>query len=334
MLDQKRQQLEASGECYTEEASQQVGGLIANGVHDTMQRAFTPETVPSLEALVFEHGCAVIKTFTAADGDDFYSFFGGMGMTGIIVSATLYHVPKTYYHSLCFLPGVEYMHDPSLEVHKKGMTQEELVLIHGIKAQCPTDMCKASEPESEYLKIGGLPFKSYVSTFATALKDLVAKHQTGRKDVVAVFYTFPKKGDVTAPTGPDGVLCGSVCSTGLSRFYRCVNPDGSVEDEHLPKYTVTEDKFNNLSPEMGKEFLTNKRTVENLQGALSAVRPPPPPSLHVHLHLHLHLHLHRLHHSPFTIHLRLHSHHQVQDSIQDLKWKYTKIMNPNPNNPI
>ena len=50
MLDKKRQQLEASGECYTEEASQQVGGLIANGVHDTMQRAFTPETVPSLEA--------------------------------------------------------------------------------------------------------------------------------------------------------------------------------------------------------------------------------------------------------------------------------------------
>ena len=333
MLDQKRQQLEASGECYTEEASQQVGGLIANGVHDTMQRAFTPETVPSLEALVFEHGCAVIKTFTAADGDDFYGFFGGMGMTGIIVSATLYHVPKTYYHSLCFLPGVEYMHDPSLEVHKKGMTQEELVLIHGIKAQCPTDMCKASEPESEYLKIGGLPFKSYVSTFATALKDLVAKHQTGRKDVAAIFYTFPK-GDVTGPTGPDGLVCGSVCSTGLGRFYRCVNPDGCVEDEHLPKYTVTEDKFNNLSPEMGKEFLTDKRTVENLQGALSAVRPPPPPSLHVHLHLHLHLHLHRLHHSPFTIHLRLHSHHQVQDSIQDLKWKYTKIMNPNPNNPI
>jgi len=191
--------------------SQQVGGLLANGVHDTMQRAFTPETVPSLEALVFENGHAVIKTFTAADCDDFYSFFGGMGMTGIIVSATLWHVPKTYYHQLCYLPGVvnpnpspnpnpnpspnplpdprtpptlfpppnqAYMHDPSLQVHKKAMTQEELVLIHGIKAQGPgaTDKC-ASEYTSEYLQINQLsPFKTYNSPFATALKDLVAKH--------------------------------------------------------------------------------------------------------------------------------------------------------------
>ena len=240
-----------------------------------MQRAFTPETVPSLEALVFVNGVAKIKTFTAADGDDFYSFFGGIGMTGIIVSATLYHVPKTFYHSLCFLPGVEYMHDPSLEVYKQGMTQEELVLIHGIKAQCPSEMCKASEPESEYLKIGDLPFKSYVSTFATALKDLVAKHQTGRKDVAAMFYIFPQKGD-KAKTGPNGLLCGDVCSTGLGRFYRCVNPDGPAE--HVPKYTVTEDKFNNISPDMGKEFLMdNKRTVDRLGGALSAVLPPPPP---------------------------------------------------------
>ena len=234
-----------------------------------MQRAFTPETVPSLEALVFVNGMAKIKTFTAADGDDFYSFFGGMGMTGIIVSATLYHVPKTYYHSLCFLPGVEYMHDPSLEVYKKAMTQEQLILIHGIKAQCSN-----TSKESEYLKIGDDPFKSYVSTFATALKDLVAKHQTGRKDVAAVFYTFPQKGD-KAKTGPNGLLCGNVCSTGLGRFYRCVNPDGPAEQ--VPKYTVTEDKFNNISPDMGKEFLMdNTRTTIRLMTALGNVLTPPP----------------------------------------------------------
>jgi len=279
VLDKADRQLEASGECYTEKVSQQVGGLLANGVHDTMQRAFTPETVPSLEALVFENGHAVIKTFTAADCDDFYSFFGGMGMTGIIVSATLWHVPKTYYHQLCYLPGVAYMHDPSLQVHKKAMTQEELVLIHGIKAQGPgaTDKC-ASEYTSEYLQINQLsPFKTYNSPFATALKDLVAKHLTGRKDVAAIFYQFPD------PEKKETM--GSVCSIGLGRFYRCVNPDGHVED--LPEYTVTEGKFNNLSPEMGKAFLLDKRTVESLQGALA----------------------------------------QVQDSIQDLKWKYANLMN-------
>ena len=53
--------------------------------------------MPELEALVFENGRAVIKTFTAKDGDEFYGFFGGMGMTGIIVSATISTVEKTYY---------------------------------------------------------------------------------------------------------------------------------------------------------------------------------------------------------------------------------------------
>ena len=52
--------------------------------------------MPELEALVFENGKAVIKTFKAADGDEFYAFFGGMGMTGIIVSATISTVEKTY----------------------------------------------------------------------------------------------------------------------------------------------------------------------------------------------------------------------------------------------
>jgi len=234
-------QLDASGECYTEEASQQVGGLIANGVHDTMQRAFTPETVPELEALVFENGKAVIKTFTAADGDDFYAFFGGMGMTGIIVSATISTVEKTYYQSLCYLPGVKYMHDPSFEVYQKAMTQEQLVLIHDIKEQCPPSKTYDVGNPTDYLKFdNSSPFKTYVSPFATALHDLVEKHHTGCKDVIAMFYQFPDPEKSDNTIGPDGLPCGAVCSTGssgLGRFYRCVNPDGPVD---LPKYTGTE----------------------------------------------------------------------------------------------
>jgi len=71
-------QLDASGECYTEEASQQVGGLIANGVHDTMQRAFTPETVPSLRASV-----RGLKTQTMLTKTLFLTRYPGAGAGGV-----------------------------------------------------------------------------------------------------------------------------------------------------------------------------------------------------------------------------------------------------------
>jgi hypothetical protein len=133
------------------------------------------------------------------------------------------------------------MHDPSFEVYQKAMTQEQLVLIHDIKEQCPPSKTYDVGNPTDYLKFDdSSPFKTYVSPFATALHDLVEKHHTGCKDVIAMFYQFPgpEKSDNTI--GPDGLACGAVCSTGstgLGRFYRCVNPDGPVD---LPKYTGTE----------------------------------------------------------------------------------------------
>lgn len=95
VLNDVNRELLASGECFLNSESQQVGGLIANAVHDTMQRAFTGETVLKVRAVVFKDDRAVVRDFDASDSDAFFSFFGGVGMTGIIVGAWLVTKPKS-----------------------------------------------------------------------------------------------------------------------------------------------------------------------------------------------------------------------------------------------
>ena len=187
-LNEKECQLRCSGECFTTAESQEIGGLIANAVHDTMQESFSPETVHSLKAVVFgDNGKATVRSFSKADKDDFFAFFGGMGMTGIIVSATLKFIPKKYYQYRPYLPGKTYDDDESFKVHEVACDLKQLIKKHHIMAQgeqSPPGLLTINVPEN-----GGM--RTYKSTFANALKDLSAKHKDDKDDVVAMFFLFP-----------------------------------------------------------------------------------------------------------------------------------------------
>jgi hypothetical protein len=269
-LDESRRQLVASGECFTNDSSQEVGGLIANAVHDTMQRAFSPETVHSLEALVFENGVPVIKKFSALDGDAYFAFFGGMGMTGIIVSATLHCCPKKYYHHRPYLPGSNYDDDESFEVGTPALGMQNLVNKYYIGKQG-----RAGTTPGENLTVEN---GSYDSSLSNALEDLVLKHKCDKEDVCAMFFAFPSPDD-----GKNEHADGKVFSVGLGRYYKRANGP-------IPKYTVTQNEFNDVSALMGKAYLQEKQTMDALMPALI----------------------------------------KVQSAVADLKWQYANVMNSNP----
>jgi hypothetical protein len=270
-LDESNRQLIASGECFTNDLSQEVGGLLANAVHDTMQQAFSPETVHSLEALVFENGVPVYKKFSAVDGDAYFAFFGGMGMTGIIVSATLHCCSKKYYHYRPYLPGSNYDDDESFEVGTPALSMQNLADKYYIGLQGGA----GSTPGENLTVIENSP---YVSSLSNALEDLVLKHKCDKDDVCAMFFKFPLPDD-----GKNEHADGSVYTVGLGRYYkRATGP--------APKYTVTQNEFNEVSALMGKAYLQEKQTIDALMPALV----------------------------------------NVQNAVADLKWQYANVMNSNP----
>ena len=213
-LDKSGRQLICSGECFTATASQMVGGLIANAVHDTMQESFSPETVQSLEAVVFdEQRNPIIRSFSSADGDEFFAFFGGMGMTGIIVSATLVCVNKKYYSYRPYLPGCTYDDDASYKVGQTADDMEQLIQKHSILDQgvnCTNNLLKLNVPN------GGGP-TTYRSSFANALKDFCQKHKCDKDDVCAMFYLFPSQEEEEEAANFGQLADGSVPVEGLGR---------------------------------------------------------------------------------------------------------------------
>jgi hypothetical protein len=264
ILDKSGRQLMCSGECFTATESQAVGGLIANAVHDTMQESFSPETVLSLEALVFdENKDPVIRSFSSADGDDYFAFFGGMGMTGIIVSATLKCIDKKYYHYRPYLPGSKYDDDDSFEVGKEARDLSQLICRHNIKNQGEINVT-GRDLDVNVPRNGGL--STYRSSFANALKDLCDKHRCDKDDICAMFYLFPLPEDEEKASRELGRLAdGSVTAEGLGRYWK-------RSYEQKPQYTVTQDIYNDISPLMGKEYLQDPKTIDALFPSLLDVQ--------------------------------------------------------------
>jgi len=259
-LDKSGRQLMCSGECFTFNQSQEVGGLIANAVHDTMQESFSPETVHSLEALVFDEDRNIFfKSFSSSDGDDYFAFFGGMGMTGIIVSATLKCIDKKYYHYRPYLPGSKYDDDKSFDVGKNALDLDQLIGNNDIKSQ------HGGKLTGSYLNIeknSGNPF--YRSTFSNALKDLCLKHRCDKDDVCSVFWMFPTLDDVKK--SPKGKLAdGTIDVYGKPRYWK-------RSYEQHPKYTVGQDIFNDFSAVLGKEYRQDPRTIGALRSVVEDVQ--------------------------------------------------------------
>lgn len=135
-LDKSGCQLMCAGKCFIFAKSQEVGGLIANAVHDTMRRSFSPETVHSLEALVFDKDQSIFfKSFSLANGDDYFAFFGGMEMTGIIVNTTLKCINKKYYHYRPYLLSTKYDNDKSFDVGRNALKYGALIHSYDIKVK-------------------------------------------------------------------------------------------------------------------------------------------------------------------------------------------------------
>jgi len=264
ILDKSGRQLMCSGECFTATSSQAVGGLIANAVHDTMQESFSPETVHSLEALVFdEKKYPVIRSFSAADGDDYFAFFGGMGMTGIIVSATLKCIDKKYYYYRPYLPGSKYDDDNSFKVGKEARDLSQLIRRHNIKSQGEVNV-PGRDLNVDVPKYGGL--STYKSSFANALKDLCGKHRCDKDDICAMFYLFPSPEEEDKASTEMGKLAdGAVTVEGLGRYWK-------RSYEKKPEYTVTQDIYNDISPLMGKEYLQDPKTIDALFPSLLNVQ--------------------------------------------------------------
>lgn len=276
-LDAINSQLMSSGECFTANESQQVGGLIANAVHDTMQESFSPETVKSIEALVFdEKRNPIIRFFNAHDdGDDFFAFFGGMGMTGIIVSATLYHCPKKHYHYRPYLPGSNYDDDDSFQVGKVARSLPELIEKHDIKSQKAN-----SQPGEQLALVNKDGMTQYESSFSNALKDLCLKHKCDKDDVCAMFYLFPSPEEEEEASKCGKLADGSVPVSGLGRYWK-------RDFDKPPRYTVTQDIYNDISAKMGQEYQQDPRTIDALSPSVIA----------------------------------------VQNTVTDAKWRYANLMN-------
>lgn len=276
-LDKIGRQLMCSGECFTATVSQEIGGLIANAVHDTMQESFSPETVQSLEALVFdEKGNPCIRSFSSSDGDDYFAFFGGMGMTGIIVTATLKCIPKKYYYYRPYLPGSDYDDDESFAVGTPAKSFDQLIRDYKIQSQEESNsLCKD-------LSLGNTNgLTTYNSSFRNALQDLCDKHKHDKDDVCAMFYLFPTPDEEKAAAAHNKLADGAVTVFGLGRYWK------RSSDQTPPKYTVTQDIYNDISPFMGKEYLQDPKTIDTLFPSLL----------------------------------------EVQNSVADTKWKYVNLMN-------
>lgn len=206
-LDAAGKELQASGECYLVSQSQHLGALIANAVHDTSQLSFSPETVRHIRAAVFEDGVAVIKDFydtrtdeqresdralkgesavnTSTECDGFFSFFGGFGITGIIVAATPATQPRSYYNKLVYADGIAFK----------------------------DNYVPGGEPPK--------PKMSYpVTSFKRAMTDLIAKSTQGgdaAKDIAACFVLFGYSGDTKRMKFR--------VDAQLGRYYRWYNKD-------------------------------------------------------------------------------------------------------------
>lgn len=198
----------------------------------------------------------MIKTFTEADGDKFYAHFGGMGMPGIIVSATLYTDPTPYYHRLPYLPGVEYQQD--FKVGEPAPSINQLIAKYNISAQGSSstwELLNVTYPELSLTEDPG-DKTGYVSSFPNILKDLVEKFKAfGENATAGCMFVFPDPLQSNAQGGnlPDGVM--NVHDD--SRMY--IKAQGAIPDNTL-NYT----KFLDTPALMGKEYLQTPFTYEQL----------------------------------------------------------------------
>lgn len=262
-LNRRGRQLMASGECFTLAESQTVGGLVGNAVHDTFQKAFTPETTKSLEVLVFDSsGSPVIRSFSDKDGDDYYAHFGGIGLAGIIVSATFYTEPTRFYHRLPYLPGSDYK--DSFNPGDNALGINELVDTYNIMAQDvnadgSVKLLSVANPESPRNDDS----TTYTTSFANALHDLAYKFNTdGNNTLAAFFFDMPDKAEDLNGQMMDGNLH----VYGDSRYYK-------LAEGPIPDFTVNYTKFDDTSPFMGKEYLSpNPSLIDILWGSLAKVQ--------------------------------------------------------------
>eukprot|EP01127_Copromyxa_protea_P003331 TRINITY_DN13163_c0_g1_i1.p1 TRINITY_DN13163_c0_g1~~TRINITY_DN13163_c0_g1_i1.p1 ORF type:complete len:477 (+),score=27.44 TRINITY_DN13163_c0_g1_i1:79-1431(+) len=228
-------ELMASGECFLVSESQQLGGLIANAVHDTMQRAFTPETILHIRAAVFHQEKAIIRDFSREDGDQFFSFFGGFGITGIIVAATVIITPKTYFHRLVYSPGTSFVDD--------------------YQRRCPPPALRPfSDCNNNYA----------ITNFKEAMMDLVRKHKHKPDREISDFSEYcrqPTKGllDVAACfvlfSNSDTPV---VVSRTLSRYFRY------TEDKPESFAVIKQDHHNDYSALLAKEYCNSPESIDIL----------------------------------------------------------------------
>ena len=98
--------------CFSWQLSQTFGGFIANNVHNTMSPT-AYEYVEYAEVAIYWNGTARIVTASREENSDlFESLFGGVGWTGIIVSAGLRLETQKYYekHTYHILANTSHLH--------------------------------------------------------------------------------------------------------------------------------------------------------------------------------------------------------------------------------
>ena len=284
--------LMAGGECFTINTSQQAGALVANAVHDTNQQAFTPETVHSLEAVVFENNIAVIKEFSTKDGDAFYSFFGGFGLTGIIVSVTFKTVPKTWYHRVpYYLPGTVYA--AALEVGVNGPANyTETIKKFGIQQQTEPDS-DSLLTNSEVRGPGFYNLPKYKSSFTNFINDFMNKtNHAAEGDVVAYYGPFGLDSSVQGRPPADMML--DIDMRNDARYYIRAT-------EQVPDFVVTWGEYVDVSALMNKDLTIGTGT--GRQYSHNDVAYSDPNSNYA---------------------------YDVQDSIMNYKWKNANINNQYP----
>ena len=300
-LYSRGRQLLAAGECFSLEESQTVGGILANAVHETFQIGFTPESVESVEVAVFdpETGKAVIKSLSDADGDEFYAQFGGMGMPGIITSATFKTEPVSYWHRMPYLPGVDYI--DAFNPGQREPTMDELIQTYGIPAQTSD---ANGTLEVDY--VDGAPIFypdswHYQSTYPNFLEDLVAKFNKTTNDdgttelIAACFYMW---------TDVDDENAGQVMAKGEydmpCRMYK--RAKGPIP-EHVVNYTA----FDDTSFRMGKA-LNHMTPYPNTVRAKSNSSQAP-------------------YSDPFMAHHMDRALQAVEDSIHQAEWTAANLLN-------
>jgi hypothetical protein len=298
-------QLLAAGECFSLEESQTVGGILANAVHESFQIGFTPESVASVEVAVFdpETGKAVIKSLSDADGDEFYAQFGGMGMPGIITSATFKTEPVSYWHRMPYLPGVDYI--AAFSPGQREPTMDELIQTYGIPAQT-SDANGSIADLLTVTYVDGALYNypdswQYTSTYPNFLEDLVAKfnettNEDGSTEAIAACYFMWN--DV------DDENVGTVMAKGEydmpCRMYK--RAKGPIP-EHVVNYTV----FDDTSFRMGKQFNHMTPYPSTVRARSNSSQAP--------------------YSDPFMTNHMDRALQQVQDSIHQAEWTAANLLN-------